>query len=299
MKIVVLGGGNSSEREVSLRSASAVAKALRQAGHEVIELDPSKGLNALNGLTNDVIVFPILHGAGGEDGAIQQELESRGLPYLGSGVEASRLCFDKYLARQKLLEAGVSIAKGDSVTSETYPNNPLTKAPHVLKVQRGGSSIGTYIVRDPSNIDEQKVAEVFSLDDHAIIEELIIGPEITVPILDTKALPVIEIVPPEAEEFNYENKYNGKSQEICPAVSIDKPKQEEAQRLAEKVHKVLGCRHLSRIDIMVRQNGELVVLEANTMPGMTEQSLYPLSAKTAGIYMPELVNIFVDLVTEK
>lgn len=298
MKVAVLGGGKSPEREVSLRSASAVAKALRQAGYEVIELDPSNGPDVLNSLTNDTIVFPILHGAGGEDGSIQQELESRGLQYLGSGAEASRLCFDKNLARQKLLEAGVPMAIGDSVTSETYPNNPLTKAPHVLKVQRGGSSIGTYIVRDPSNIDEQKVAEVFSLDENAIIEELVVGPEITVPILNTKALPVIEIVPPEAEEFNYDNKYNGKSQEICPAVSIDKSKQEEAQHLAEKVHKVLGCRHLSRIDIMCRKNGEMVVLEANTMPGMTVQSLYPLSAKTAGISMPELVNIFVDLVTK-
>ena len=298
MKIIVLGGGNSPERAVSLRSAAAVAKALRTAGYEVVEVDPADGFDALESAPKDTLVFPVLHGAGGEDGSLQSTLDKYGLRYLGSSAEVAKLCFDKDLARKKMAAAGIAVAKGESVSKETYPYHPLSKVPHVLKAQRGGSSIGTYIVRDPLKINQAKVAEVFELDELAIIEELIGGPEITVPILDTKALPVIEIVPPVSEEFNYENKYNGKSQEICPAVSLNAQQQEEAQRLAEKVHNVLGCRHLSRVDIMLRTNGEMVVLEANTMPGMTEQSLYPLSAKVAGMPMPELMKSFVDLVTK-
>jgi D-alanine-D-alanine ligase len=164
-------------------------------------------------------------------------------------------------------------------------------------VSSGGSSIGTYIVRDPQNIDKKYVSEVFSLDDKAIIEELIEGPEITVPIFDDKALPVIEIIPPADQEFDYENKYNGKTAEICPPESIDESTQSEAQALAEKVHRALNARHLSRVDIMVGNDGRLVVLELNTIPGMAEASLYPKSAAVAGMPMPELVKNFVGLVT--
>lgn len=296
MKIYVLGGGNSPERDVSIRSASAVSKALREAGYEVAETDPADGLAFLDLVTSEDMVFPILHGAEGEDGVIQKLMEDKALRFLGSNSIASEKCFDKGIARQILTGMGVSMAAGASVTAETYSSHRLAASPHVLKAQRGGSSIGTYIVRDPALLDPKKVAEVFELDSQAILEELIDGPEITVPVLDGKALPVIEIVPPEAEEFNYENKYNGKSQEICPAVSIDAEQQKTAQALAEKVHKSMGCRHLSRVDIMLRKNGDMLVLEINTMPGMTNQSLFPLSARVAGLPMPDLMDKFVALV---
>ncbi|CAN5395230.1 D-alanine--D-alanine ligase [soil metagenome] len=298
MKVVVLGGGSSPERAVSLRSAAAVSEALRTAGYEVMEADPANGLEILDSLSKADIVFPILHGAEGEDGVIQGILEEKGLAYLGSNSSCSKQCFDKSITRKLLIEAGLPVAKGEGgITAATYSINPLTKKPHVLKAQRGGSSIGTYLVKNPSKVDQAKVSEVFELDSKAVIEELIDGLEITVPILDKKALPVIEIVPPENGEFDYENKYNGKSQEICPAVSLDESQQHNAQVLAEKVHGVMGCRHLSRIDIMLRKSGEMVVLEANTIPGMTSQSLYPLSAKVAGMPMPELMDKFVKLVT--
>jgi len=292
MKILVLGGGKSPERNVSLRSANAVAKNLKIAGFEVEQSDPKDNIK----LSPENIVFPILHGQGGEDGELQKLLESVNIPFLGSSSQASALCFDKDLTRQKLIENNLPVAAGDKVTAQTYLNHKLASHAHVLKVSHGGSSIGTYIIRNPKLIDQNKVDEVFSLDNEAVIEELIAGVEITVPILDDKALPVIEIVPPKNGEFDYENKYNGQTKELCPPQSVSAEIQLKAQSLAEIVHKVLGARHLSRIDIIVKSNSEFVILELNTMPGMTEQSLYPLSAKTAGIDMPELMKKFVGFV---
>jgi D-alanine-D-alanine ligase len=237
-----------------------------------------------------------LHGSGGEDGVIQAKLEKRNLPYLGSGSQVSTVCFDKIKTRNVLAAAGLPVARGAAISKDDYAAHPLSKVPHVLKVSRGGSSIGTYIVRNPEEKNQQKIDEVFALDKTAVIEELIEGVEITVPVLDDQALPVFEVIPPEGEEFDYENKYNGKTQEVCPPRSIDEKTWKEAQILAEKVHKTLGARHLSRTDIIVRPNGEFVILELNTMPGMTEQSFYPQAAKAAGMTMPELVNRFLDLV---
>lgn len=296
MTILVLGGGNSPERDVSLRSSAAVAEALKKAGFNVQQADPKDGLEVLNNLAKDNIIFPILHGAEGEDGQIQAKLEELGLPFLGSGSESSKNCFDKALTREILEKNGVKMPQAVVVTAETYKTSSLAQKPHVLKVLRGGSSIGTYLVFDPSKVDRAKVDEVFSLDKEAVVEELIVGPEITVPVLDGKALPVIEIVPPAGGEFDYQNKYNGRTQEICPAKSIRPSKQKEAQEISEKVFKVLGCRHLSRVDIMVDEQGNLYVLENNTLPGMTNQSLFPLSAKVAGMEMPKLTEKFVELV---
>jgi D-alanine-D-alanine ligase len=294
MKVYVLGGGSSTEREVSLRSAKAVADALKEAGCTVVELDPANGLADLDDA--DGVVFPILHGTGGEDGVIQVELEKRNLPYLGSDSQVSAVCFDKIKTRDVLAAAGLPVAQGSAVSKDDYTVHPLSKVPHVLKVSRGGSSIGTYIVRNPKEQNQRKIDEVFALDETAVIEELIEGIEITVPVLDNQALPVFEVIPPEGEEFDYENKYNGKTQEVCPPRSVDEKTWKEAQQLAEKVHKTLGARHLSRTDIIVRPSGEFAVLELNTMPGMTKQSFYPQAAKAAGMTMPELVSRFLDLV---
>src|SRR3989344_1780141 len=296
MKIVVLGGGASTERDVSLRSASAVAKALRQAGFIADELDPKDGLQAMDNLPKNTIVFPVLHGQNGEDGSIQAELEKRNLPYLGTDSQASANCYNKWKTRQILVAAKVPVANGELVTERTYRNSELAKRSHVLKVTEGGSSIGTYVVRDPSRVEQSKVDEVFSLHGEAVVEELVEGTEITVPVLDNRALPVIEIRPPEAGEFDYENKYNGASEEICPPVSIDEKQQKIAQELAVRVHKTMGCRHLSRTDIIVRPDGSMAVLEINTIPGMTDQSLFPLAAKVAGTSMVELVKQFVKMV---
>jgi D-alanine-D-alanine ligase len=295
MIITVLGGGDSTERAVSLRSAKAVSEALIEAGFEVVNLDPIN-IIVLDSIDPDSIVFPILHGNNCEDGKIQRELEKRNLYFLASDSKASKNCFDKDLARQAFHNAGLPIADGDVVTNETYRNHPLITKPHVLKVNEGGSSIGTYLVNNPELIDETKVKEVFSLDNRAILEELVFGVEITVPILDGEPLPVIEIKPPEDEEFDYLNKYNGKTQEICPPISIDESAQKQAQNFAVQAHNTLGCRHLSRVDFIVRPDGSMVMLEINTMPGMTDQSLYPIGAKAAGLSFPTLMKLFVEMV---
>ena len=300
MRVIVLGGGTSPERDVSIRSAKSVSEALREAGYEVITIDPKDGWEQLDSIASDDIVFPILHGAEGEDGTVQSLLESKNLKYLGSDSISSRLCFDKGLTLKALKAADIAVADGQSdITYDMYKTHRLNRVPHVIKVQRGGSSIGTYLVRDPSIADQNKIREVFSLDSVAVIEELVEGIEITVPILGNVALPVIEIIPPENAEFDYENKYNGKSQELCPAKSIDEALQKKAQQVALKVHKVLGCRHLSRIDIIVRKNSEIIVLEANTIPGMTNQSLYPLSAKVYGLSMSQLMVTFMNMIQHK
>ncbi len=295
-KILVLGGGDSPEREVSLRSAKAVASAAREAGYEVLEADPSDGYGVLDSISKDSVVLPILHGAGGEDGVVQAELDKRGLPYLGADSLSSKNCFDKWLTREMLVKNDIPMASAVRVNKSSYVKEPISKKPHVLKVQHGGSSIGTLMVRDPSKLSQTQVDEIFGLEDDAVVEELIEGIEITVPILDKSALMPLEIQPPESGEFDYENKYNGATKELCPPPSLNQAQIKAAQGLAEKVHRVMDCRHLSRIDIILDKSSNFYVLEINTIPGLTNQSLFPKSAVQAGYDMPALVTKFVEIV---
>lgn len=295
MKILVLGGGISPERQVSLRSAKAVAEAAKSAGFDTTLADPTDGLDILDNLT-DTIIFPILHGKNGEDGVIQKELEARRLPFLGSDSAASIACFDKWTTRLELTAAGIRMPQGSLVDEKSYSASPLSKEHHVLKIVHGGSSIGTLIVRKEQDETEQDVSEIFAMEDRAVVEELIEGTEITVPVLDGKALPVIEIVPPKDEEFDYDNKYNGRTQELVPAESVSADQQKKAQEIAQKVYGIMGARHLARVDMMIDAAGNLYVLEINTMPGMTDGSLYPKSAASAGLPMPQLVERFAQLV---
>lgn len=295
MKVTVLGGGDSTERAVSLRSAKAVADALISAGFDIQNLDPIES-GALDQIDKNSIIFPILHGTNGEDGAIQSELEKRGLPYLGTMSAASKQCFDKWETRKKLVPKGILFADAQLITVDNYQGHALTNRPHVLKVHEGGSSIGTLIVRNPNKIAADEVDDVFFLDSLAVIEELIEGTEITVPVLDDTALPVIEIRPPKGDEFDYEHKYNGETVELCPPESVSTDIQIAAQKIAENAHRIMNCRHLSRSDFIVRPSGEIVMLEINTMPGMTDQSLYPKSALVAGITFPDLMNRFIAMI---
>ena len=296
MKIIILGGGDSPEREVSLRSAASVAEAAKEAGYSVETIDPKYEFEKLDDIAKDAIVLPILHGANGEDGVIQQELEKRRLAYLGSDSKSSADCFDKWRTRQILEAGGLPMPLAVLATKESYGREPMSKQPHILKVVHGGSSIGTLKVASPDPLRNPKIDGVFKLEKQAVIEELIEGSEITVPILDQSALPVIEIIPPKNEEFDYRNKYNGRTEEICPPKNVSEAVQKQAQELAEKVHELMGCRHLSRVDMMVDNNNKLYILEINTIPGLTDQSLYPRSAATAGLPMPQLVQKFVAMV---
>lgn len=293
-RVVVLCGGSSNEREVSLRSGSAVAEALETAGYEVVVLDPAS--SSFDEMVDGDVVFPVLHGAGGEDGSLQAQLEKRGVRYVGSDADASHLCFDKWTYRHVIIDAGLPMAEGAMVHADTFTGHPLTRQPYVLKPVSGGSSIDTFIVRDPSEAPETAIHEAFDRHSNMLLERLISGTELTVGVLGDEALPVIEIIPPGSGEFDYENKYNGKTQELCPPEHVGAIVQKQAQELAKQAHVFTGCRDFSRTDILVETaTGKLYLLETNTIPGLTTQSLFPKMAQTAGVAMPELCKQLVEM----
>jgi D-alanine-D-alanine ligase len=294
--IVVLSGGISNEREVSQRSGNAVADALRAKGHTATILDPATDMAKIG---KPDAVFPALHGVGGEDGTVQAALEMAGVPYVGSGVAASALCFDKWLYRQVLSSAGLPVAKGELVTTLTIWDSPLAKAPFVLKPIQGGSTLDTFIIREPAAADKDALHACLNKYGLMLLEELVPGIELTVAVLGDKAMPAVEIIPPENGEFDYENKYNGRTQELCPPQHIDDETHAKIQELALKAHQLTGCRDLSRTDIMAAPNGRLVILETNTLPGMTNQSLFPKAAAAGGVPMSELIDRLVGWAVER
>ncbi len=295
MKVLVIGGGISDERDVSLRSSKAVFDAVDSTLHqkEFYDWDGSEGWLADNAGRFDV-ALPILHGVGGEDGHIQGLLAKNGLKYVGSQVEASKLCIDKIATQKLLSENGVLVPRQSVVNAETYQSDEISKQAHVLKPILGGSSLDTFLLRD-GPLDQGRREAVFSKYNQMIIEELIEGKEVTVPVLDGFDLPLIAIIPPEGAFFDYENKYNGASQEIPAPEFIPESIQAEARQLSRRCHEIAGCRHLSRVDLIITEDGKIYVLEINTMPGMTSQSLFPLAAKTAGLSWESFVEYLIQL----
>lgn len=295
MKILVLGGGDGPERDVSLRSAAAIRDGLTDLGHDVRSADPAEGEAALRQAAGDCdMIFPILHGVGGEDGTLQGLLDDFGKPYLGSGVEVSKLCFDKPQLKALLVENGIDTPKSEVVTASTFGRSELSLAPFVLKPVADGSSMGTIIART-MQYDHEQAQRLLEDYGEMLLEEMINGVEITVAVLGEKALPVVEIVPPEGKEFDYENKYNGATSELCPPINVSGALQVQAQELAERIHELSGARHLSRTDMMIDEAGTIYVLEINTMPGMTGQSLFPKAATVAGLPWVRLVERLVEL----
>ncbi len=299
MNIVVLSGGTSSERDVSLRSGQAVAAALSAAGHTVEQADPSRIALTKEWAQPYDLAFPVLHGTGGEDGELQGKLDAIHLAYVGSGQEASQLCFNKWDYRQFVETHDVPLAAGELVDSDSLWHSDLVKHPFVLKPFDGGSSIDTFIVRDPAQVPRDSIAAAFQRHPQLLLEQLISGTEITVGVVGTQPLPVIEIIPPADGEFDYENKYNGATRELCPPRHIATSLQDQAQALAARIHSICGCKDLSRTDMMVTTNGDFIVLETNTLPGLTPQSLLPKAAATAGLPMSELCDHLVQLAASR
>lgn len=293
-KVLVLSGGDSDERAVSLLSGAVVTDALQAAGYSVSNADPADGLTDTV-LRHVEVVFPVLHGAGGEDGILQARLERMNIPFVGSGSTASALCFNKAKYKELLREKGIPTPVGSVVDRLGFNASPISQRPYVLKPFKGGSSIDTIIARSPDTVQSQTIDGVFTRHVKLLLESLVVGTEITIGVLNEDPLPVIEIIPPANGEFDYENKYNGSSLELCPPRSIDTDTQRQAQELAVRIHKLTGCRGLSRTDIIIGNDGTLWVLETNTLPGMTKQSLYPKAAAVASIPMPELVDRLVRL----
>lgn len=296
MRVLVIGGGISDERAISLRSAKSVFDAIQDLHQkEFYDWDGSEDWLLGNARNYDV-ALPILHGVGGEDGRIQEILEKAGLSYLGSNLATSKICIDKEKTQQLLAEKGIVVPKQAVVALQDYAVHPLAQGPHVLKPKLGGSSIDTYVLKS-GLLEPAKQEEVFSKHKTMILEECIIGPEMTVPVLEGYDLPAIEIIPGN-EFFDFETKYDGSSKEICNSDNIPQEVQKHVREVARQAHEVVGCRHLSRVDIMLDSENKPYVIEINTMPGLTDQSLFPKAAAYIGLPMAELVEHFINLVAE-
>jgi D-alanine-D-alanine ligase len=291
LKIVVMLGGPSAEREVSLRSGAAVARALRSLGHEVFEVDPKDGRFDLPGEAD--VVFLVLHGTYGEDGTVQQQLEKLGALYTGCDSESSRIAFDKVLTKKRCLEAGVPTAKFWVVNSAKAALQKDFSLPLVVKPVRQGSSVGLQFVERVEDWSKA-LAEALKFDSEILVEEKIVGRETTVGILDGNALPVVE-VRPKSGAYDYQNKYTaGNTEYFCPA-EFDAATTRKIQSAALGAFKAIGGRDYARVDVMVRANGEPVVLEVNTLPGMTETSLMPKAAAAAGLNYAQFCQRMIDL----
>ncbi len=291
MNITVMLGGPSAEREVSLASGRAVAAALRSLGHQVSELDPQAPDWVL--ATQTEVVFLALHGTYGEDGTVQTRLEELGVPYTGCDPEASRIAFDKVVTKRRCLEAGIPTPRF-AVFDDADASWPMGwQPPVVLKPVRQGSSVGLQFVERVAEWSAA-LAEALRHDSQVLMEERIIGRETTVAILAGEALPIVEVRPKHGV-YDYSSKYTaGASEYFCPA-PFPTDVAENIQAAALGAFQAIGGGDYARVDVMVRQNGEPVVLEVNTLPGMTETSLLPKAAAAAGLNYAQLCQKMLDL----
>ncbi|MFL6537947.1 MAG: D-alanine--D-alanine ligase [Chthoniobacterales bacterium] len=293
-KIAVLMGGPGSERDVSLATGRGVAKALRSLGAEAAEVDVRDENFELPAGTE--LAFIALHGTFGEDGQVQQILETRGVPYTGEGVEESRVAFDKILSKEKFQEAGVTTPYWQVFESGQRPTMPI---PYVIKAPRQGSTVGVSIVRNEREVDAA-IGEALKYDRELLVEKFVPGRELTIGVLGHQALPILEIIP-KGGFYDFTNKYpflnpnaGGGAEHVCPA-NIGGEQTRAVQDLALRAHLSLGLKVYSRVDIMLPDNGEPSVLEVNTIPGMTEASLLPEMAAAAGINYPQLCARIIEL----
>src|SRR5215469_676983 len=289
-------GGPSAEREVSLSSGRGVVKALRSLGHTVAEIDPKTPDWILPPKT-DVVCLAPLHGTYGEDGQVQAQLENLGVLYTGCDSKASRLAFDKVVTKQKCIKLGIPTSKFVVVNSSQAPLPESLKLPLVIKPVRQGSSVGLQFVERAEDW-KNALAVALKFDSEVLVEEKIIGRETTVGILDDKPLPIVE-VRPKVGSYDYKNKYTaGATEYFCPA-DFDPATTKKIQDAGLGAFHAIGGRDYARVDIMVRSSGEPVVLEVNTLPGMTETSLLPKAAAAAGLSYEQLCQSMIDLALKR
>lgn len=290
MKLLLIAGGEglSSESEVSLKSAHNVTKLLSA---ENISADTfivnADNINEIaDRVTKYDLVYPLIHGQFGEDGQLQLILEEAGIHFLGSGSSASKLCFDKQACKLRLIENKIKVPAG--VVLFQLDQAATIQLPAFIKPVSSGSGLGILKVPELDDGTIANIQEVLKQHGPLLAEELIEGTEISVGILGDIALPVVEIIPPDGELFHFENRYSGKTLELIPPTSISESLQAEAQEIALKAHQACGCHHFSRVDMLIRNN-EIFVLEINTIPGMSSESIYPRELVAANLTIQDLI----------
>lgn len=283
-KIGVLMGGISEEREISLKTGTAILKALLEKGYKAAGIDALRDIPGVLARKKIDIAFIALHGRYGEDGCMQGLLEVMGIPYTGSGVKASALAMDKAAAKKVMLYHGVS-----TPPSCIYEEGvrPKVKAPLVVKPACQGSAIGVSIVKKDSGF-KAALKEALRFGGPVLIEKYIEGRELTVSILDGKVLPTIEIRPKKGF-YDYAAKYTKGMTEFVVPAPIARTADKKVAKEALKAYEALGCRGAARVDVILDAKGTPFVLEVNTIPGMTELSLFPKAAAAAGVDYPALV----------
>jgi D-alanine-D-alanine ligase len=293
--VAVLMGGWSAEREVSLVTGKACAKAARACGYQVSELDVGRDVAQKLAELKPDVAFNALHGPFGEDGCIQGALELLGIPYTHSGVRASALGMHKPMARELFMDVGIRCADGGVYRREQVLRSEVMDPPYVVKPLNEGSSVGVHIIMAGDNLNP--LAEDWPFGDEVLVERYIPGREIQVAVMGERALGAIEIRP-YGRFYDYEAKYtDGKAQHLMPA-PIQPDKYDEACAIALLAHQTLGCRGVSRADLRyddtAGEPGQLYLLEINTQPGMTPLSLVPEIAAYHGMSFEELVRWMVE-----
>ncbi|MFW2491488.1 D-alanine--D-alanine ligase [Clostridium chromiireducens] len=294
MKIGVIMGGISSEREISLKSGNSIIENINRDKYEVVSIIIDKKDDVITKTKEIDFALLALHGQFGEDGTVQAVLQTLGIPYSGCGPLSSAMCMDKDITKSTLKAAGIRTApwinlrKGDSIDFDKI--NELGY-PVVVKPTHGGSSVATFIVKEESEI-QSCVVEAFKWDSEVMIEKFIKGDEITCPVYGDKMLPVIAIKP-KAEFFDFASKYqDGGAEEIV--VELEKNLHEEVEKMALETYKALKCEIYSRVDMIITEEGTPYILEVNTLPGMTKNSLIPKSAAALNISFSQLIDMIIE-----
>lgn len=303
LRVALLSGGVSAEREISIKTGKMIAKNLDRGKYQVFLFDPAKDLiklvSAIERKKID-LVFPALHGPGGEDGTIQGMLEILRVPYVFSGVLASALAMDKDMTKKILRREKIPTPRHTTFSKNNHISLKKIKFPCVVKPLMQGSSYGVAIVEGPGRL-KRAIKKALEFNGRVMIEEFIEGREITCAVLGNKnplALPLIEIKPKISQFFDYKAKYEaGGSEEICPA-PLEAIISKRIQALAIKTHLALGCRGVTRTDLILHGSRPFV-LEINTIPGMTETSLVPQAAAKAGLGFSKLLDKLIELAMEK
>lgn len=294
MKVGVIMGGISSEREISLKSGNSVVENIDKNKYEVIPIVIDKKEDIINKVKGIDFALLALHGQFGEDGTVQAVLQTLGIPYSGCGPLSSAACMDKDMTKSLLQAEGIRTAPWINLRSWDEINYEDIKKlgyPVVVKPTHGGSSVATFIIKEEKEI-ENAVKEAFKWDNEVMIEKFIKGDEITCPVMGREMFPVVAIKP-HAEFFDYTAKYaDGGSDEFV--IELEKSLHKEVEKMALDTYRVLKCSVYARIDMIITEGGIPYILEVNTLPGMTKASLFPKSAAGRGIDFSGLIDLIIE-----